>query len=311
MQRRAFAGPLAELALLQDVQRPADVKRLDPEWGMNLSMVEDTAYPPFLRASVIKELQQSFRTKPGDVFVCTYAKCGTTWMQTIVLLLLHDGDTGKVWAHPRLQQQAPWLEACYLRYVRWGGPCPYLDDRRIERDFAPMHHVDTQGRARRVFKTHATFGLFPVAPERRAKDTKIIVVARNPKDCAASMYAHAKAIPPFGYSGPWSHFFELFMSGQVEEGRWDTYHAEWYRAMQANPDEVLFVHFEALKRDAASEIRKIARFIGVEPTPALVEKVVAGSSFSAMKKASAASGIKTAVATSRFRKVWLYAVREE
>ena len=35
-------------------------------------------------------------------------KCGTTWMQMLVLLLKFGGDASKVTA---LQQQAPWIEA--------------------------------------------------------------------------------------------------------------------------------------------------------------------------------------------------------
>jgi len=48
-----------------------------------------------------------FTPCPGDVFVCTPAKCGTTWMQTIVASLLWpDGDV----PGPVLEI-SPWLEA--------------------------------------------------------------------------------------------------------------------------------------------------------------------------------------------------------
>ncbi len=34
-----------------------------------------------------------FESRPGDIFVCTPAKCGTTWAQTIVAnLLFPDGE---------------------------------------------------------------------------------------------------------------------------------------------------------------------------------------------------------------------------
>ena len=33
----------------------------------------------------------AYRAQPGDIFVSAYPKCGTTWTQHIVYLLLHEG----------------------------------------------------------------------------------------------------------------------------------------------------------------------------------------------------------------------------
>eukprot|EP00617_Octactis_speculum_P010879 CAMPEP_0185781202 /NCGR_PEP_ID=MMETSP1174-20130828/101514_1 /TAXON_ID=35687 /ORGANISM="Dictyocha speculum, Strain CCMP1381" /LENGTH=572 /DNA_ID=CAMNT_0028471083 /DNA_START=24 /DNA_END=1742 /DNA_ORIENTATION=- len=301
LARPAYSSVCRELALLQDFQRPSDLETVHPEHGMDLTIVQGMAYPPFLRASVVEELINSFQSKSGDIFICTFAKCGTTWMQQIVLLLLYGGDSSKVDPHPKLQSQAPWLEACYCRSVRWGGPCPYLDGPRLEGAFKPMHHVDTSNRARRVFKTHATRDLFPVHPSRRDPGTRTIIVGRNPKDTACSLYNHSLKITPFRYSGPWEHFLDCFLNGKVEEGRWDKYYSEWYQKAQEEPESFLFIHFEKLKRDPFTEMAKIARFIGVDPTQELLEKVVSESSFAKMKKAAENSGDKSAVATSRFR----------
>src|SRR5437016_1680692 len=50
---------------------------------------------------------QHFAARPGDIFICTPPKCGTTWMQTIVVsLLFPDGNVpGPV------METAPWLDA--------------------------------------------------------------------------------------------------------------------------------------------------------------------------------------------------------
>src|SRR5689334_15565949 len=48
-----------------------------------------------------------FVSRPGDIFVCTPAKCGTTWTQTIVVsLLFPDGD-----APGPIFEMAPWIDA--------------------------------------------------------------------------------------------------------------------------------------------------------------------------------------------------------
>ena len=87
---------------------------------------------PFTRRECVSLLRRHFQPKPGDIFVATYPKAGTTWLQTIVLLLLHQGDATLVAAHPKLQRQAPWLDASFLRgpVPRLAGPRPYLDFHR-------------------------------------------------------------------------------------------------------------------------------------------------------------------------------------
>ena len=53
-------------------------------------------YDPFIRGAAVAELRRHYASRPGDVFVATYPKAGTTWLQTVVLLLLHQGDASKV-----------------------------------------------------------------------------------------------------------------------------------------------------------------------------------------------------------------------
>src|SRR3954470_19743708 len=46
--------------------------------------------------------------RPGDIFVCTPPKCGTTWMQTIIASLLWPaGDV----PGPIMHVVSPWIEA--------------------------------------------------------------------------------------------------------------------------------------------------------------------------------------------------------
>src|SRR5215216_1300233 len=49
----------------------------------------------------------AYNHRPGDIFVCTPPKCGTTWMQTIVSALrFPDGD-----APGPVMYVAPWIDA--------------------------------------------------------------------------------------------------------------------------------------------------------------------------------------------------------
>ena len=97
------APPKTQVALAHDVPT-LDAPTFDAR-GMAYALVGGVAHPPCVKPAAVAELRRSFAAEASDVFICTYPKCGTTWMQQIILLLLHDGDASKVKPHPALQSQ--------------------------------------------------------------------------------------------------------------------------------------------------------------------------------------------------------------
>ena len=59
-------------------------------------MYEGVVYPPFIKAEALNELREKHTLRSSDIVIATFPKCGTTWMQQIVLTLLADGDGSKV-----------------------------------------------------------------------------------------------------------------------------------------------------------------------------------------------------------------------
>lgn len=78
------------------------------------------AYGRHRRAASMREYRNAvmdngrwagFEPRPGDVFVCTPSKCGTTWMQVIVAnLLWPDGE----FPGPIVNGICPWIEAKFM-----------------------------------------------------------------------------------------------------------------------------------------------------------------------------------------------------
>lgn len=64
-------------------------------------------YPPFCKASVLEDILNRAELRADDIVIATYPKCGTTWMQQIVLSLLAGGDGSKVRDPMKL---SPWPE---------------------------------------------------------------------------------------------------------------------------------------------------------------------------------------------------------
>jgi aryl sulfotransferase len=210
-----------------------------------------------------------FTPRPGDIFVCTPAKCGTTWMQTIVVeLLFPDGSPGPV------MDIAPWIDARF-------NPA----DEMYERIEAQTY--------RRQVKTHTPADGIPWFP-----DASYIAVYRDGRDVFMSFLNHMRNIRP-------DVLMELAISApddgiELEDGGLpplDDVHAffDWWLDSPAyfphlasfweHRDEanVLFVHYDDLKADLDGEMRRVAAFLAIDVDPARWTRQVERCTFASMK----------------------------
>ena len=211
------------------------------------------AFPPFIPQANLDTLATEFEAQVGDVFVVTYPKCGTTWMEQVVHLLLHNGEQGE----KLLTDQMPWVEAIPSRPV----------------DFQEF----LAGMARpRVFTSHLPIQLMPGLDNPSAR---FVNVARNPKDTAVSYYYHDRS--KMGYNGRWDDHVQLFMDGKLMFGDFYSHVLGWWEASKT-ADNIFFTTYEAMKANLGQVVVQLADFLGVAAEPTLVAKVVAGSSFKEM-----------------------------
>jgi aryl sulfotransferase len=210
----------------------------------------------------------AFEHRPGDIFVCTPPKCGTTWTQTIVAMLLFpDGELPAT-----VMQLAPWLDARFHP----------IDETLASLD-AQTH--------RRSIKTHTPADGIPWWD-----DAFYIVVGRDGRDTFMSFVNHMASmredkvleliqsaveegitIEPM----PPLEDIHAFFAGWVAEG--SLFHflsSYWQRREQKN---VLFVHYDDLKSDLEGEIRRIAAFAGIAIDESRLPGIVERCSFDWMK----------------------------
>jgi hypothetical protein len=196
------------------------------EPNYNLQQIRELPQNPTFDAAQFQDIIDNFERKDGDVFIATFVKAGTTWTQQIVHLLLREGEPGGFYA-----ESVPWLEAL---------SSPVLSSRE-----APTWDLQKVGvaEAPRYFKTHATVGQLPGsakvaqeaqeagtgAPCAKAKNTKVIYVARNPKDTCVSLFHHAKSKPEFGFDGDFASFYKIFVEGKAENGCWFNHVLDWHK----------------------------------------------------------------------------------
>ncbi|KAL1485192.1 hypothetical protein MTO96_032110 [Rhipicephalus appendiculatus] len=172
-----------------------------------------------------------YKPRPDDIFIVSYPKCGTTWMQHIVYNILN-------------KRSPP------TSFLDMSTTMPFLEMQGAESAEA----MPRPG----AIKTHMPFHLHPYS-----KEAKYIYITRNPYDCCVSFYYHTKSVPDYHFAdGTFDEFFTMFLEGHVDFGDYFDHVLSWYA--RRFDDNVLFVTYEDLKKDTAGWIIRIADFIGEE-----------------------------------------------
>jgi aryl sulfotransferase len=229
---------------------------------------------------------QHYRPRPTDIVIATYPKCGTTWMQRIVGLL--------VFATPEprpIMEISPWIDR------RFPEPIEVLAT-RIE---AQSH--------RRFFKSHLPLDGLPIYEE-----VKYIHVARDGRDACMSFHNHAMAFTPqmldaLDRAGldddtigrpfprcaadPAPYFRQWLQEGAVPGHRdgspsmsFFQFERSWWEERQRG--NILLVHYNDLKADLAGEMRRIADFLEISIPANLWPGLVGAAGFEAMRRDGAA-----------------------
>merc|ERR1712126_60582 len=131
-----------------------------------------------------------------------------------------------------------------------------------------MPHVDSLNIAEtmespRLLKTHLPPDFFqkPLGNTQ----AKFVVVMRNIKDNLVSYYHFYMNNKTLGnLEGGFAEFFDLFRNKRLAWGDWFDMNVQWW-ALRDNPN-LHFVKYEDLRNDVLAEIKKIAKFLGVNPT---------------------------------------------
>jgi hypothetical protein len=188
-----------------------------------------------------------FEPRPDDIFIVTYPRSGTTWMQMILYQLTTDGSMD----FPHIYEYCPWFEHSLLAGGGFEGrPSP------------------------RLFKSHLPYRRIPRGP------CKYIYVARNGKDVAVS-YFHLYQSHN-GHQGSFADFFDHFLRGKVEAGSWFEHVAGWWR--HRHDPNVLFLRYEDLLADLEGCLRRITAFCGFDVAADRFPSILERCSFAFMKE---------------------------
>ena len=195
------------------------------------------------------------RAAPSDVFVCSWPKSGTTWMQAIVAHLV--APDRATWAH--VSEVTPFYDV----QASWDGGEP---------SETLKAHFGKQGR--RCWNTHLLYSLIP-------RGARYIYVVRDPADAVVSFWHHLRHQRGAAgtYEGTLAAFAAETCTGAQPYGSWAAHVSGWAGAV--DDEAVLVVRYADMKRDLGAVIRRVAAHLGVDGVDA--DAIARLTSFGAMK----------------------------
>jgi len=236
-----------------------------------------------------------FKPRDGDIVIGTFAKCGTTWTQRIVDLLVFQTPDVRPFG-----EISPWLDSTIFNPV--------------EKDLATLEAQ----KHRRYIKSHLPFDALPVWDS-----VKYIHVGRDGRDARLSWQNHEQGFtaeatgrivrnaialaaergeqmsgpPPHPPEDPRAYLLQWFEeleaahakeqpSAAAQRVRLGTdffsFESTYWR--ERRRPNLLFVHYNDLKEDLAGEMRRIAEFLEMKIPESIMPALVEAARFESMRK---------------------------
>lgn len=179
-----------------------------------------------------------YQPTSNDLFVVTQMRCGTTWMQHVVLQTLTRGNADLADDDTTLNAISPWLESHNTVCV----------------EEAPLVGED---RPTRIIKTHLPASICPFDDQ-----AKYIYVIRHPVSCFASCVDFVRN-NMHGFQIDQEELLRWFTSEDLMW--WNTWvnHVDSWWSVARQHNNVIFVRFEDMKTDLDHVVQRVATHLDI------------------------------------------------
>eukprot|EP01062_Namystynia_karyoxenos_P028208 TRINITY_DN21414_c0_g3_i2.p1 TRINITY_DN21414_c0_g3~~TRINITY_DN21414_c0_g3_i2.p1 ORF type:complete len:1491 (+),score=369.84 TRINITY_DN21414_c0_g3_i2:86-4474(+) len=248
--------------------------------------------PPWAREESVL-MMHAMQLERDDVFLCSFPKTGTTWVNRILFCLLRMNADGEF---------PPWLDlGTALGYSVQVYPDWVPLDRPADPDWPGIGPGGVMGKLTwgdlmtqprpRLFSTHAPAALLPASLAQGSG--RLVYVTRNPKDTMCSLH-YFRGEPKDGWHGN-EHgpgTLARFLSGDQNYGSFFQHCRgiqEWMNTHTRLRCHV--VNYETLHANFSGEVNRLAAFLDVPMTPQKLGKIADLTSFSTMKSGPGEAGL--------------------
>uniref|UniRef100_A0A0A1X0U6 Amine sulfotransferase n=1 Tax=Zeugodacus cucurbitae TaxID=28588 RepID=A0A0A1X0U6_ZEUCU len=201
--------------------------------------------------------------RDDDVWIVTLPKCGTTWMQELLWLVMNDFDFEAA-RNEHLEVRTPFLEF------------DYVINNDLDHALAPVEALKSP----RLIKSHMSLPLLP--QQLWTTKPKLIYVYRNPKDYIVSQYYHVRSLG-FCMNTTLAEFALEFIEEDRAVPSEDFEHVTEFYELRNEP-WIYYTSFERMKLNLRQVIEDICKFLNKTISEAQMQQMLQHLSFEEMKK---------------------------
>ncbi|XP_053625703.1 sulfotransferase 1 family member D1-like [Plodia interpunctella] len=235
--------------------------------------LEKYRFPAGFREECVKVYNMELR--PDDIFVVTFPKSGTTWTQELVWLIGNNFNYDSA-AEKLLKERFPFLEYAMMtrnpKIEEWTRArmqvSPGIAEGILKKLTTSVVDVLNTTPSPRFIKTHLPFSLLP---PHLLDTSKVVYVARDPRDVAVSYFHHCKLFKLVNFHGEFRIFWKMFLKDEFD---WCPYfpHVKEAWAKRHHPN-MLFLFYEELNKDLPAAVRRVAKFMNKPATEEQVQRL--------------------------------------
>jgi hypothetical protein len=199
--------------------------------GPYYQLVNNFQFPKHFTPENI-EFILNYKPENGEKFIAVYPKCGSTWTQHIICLILNNGIFQK-------SDSELLVNSFFDRFAK----------ESLKISMKP-----------RVLKTHLPFDLIPYN-----KSAQYLCILRNPKDTIVSMYYFYRDLWPEVYADiayDFHKYFDCWIKGELPFGDYFRHVLSYWP--HRFDDNFTFLVYEHMKKNPKDAVLKIAQFLGEE-----------------------------------------------
>ncbi|KAJ4720544.1 Sulfotransferase [Melia azedarach] len=216
-------------------------------------------------------LQSGYEARSDDVILASSMKTGSTWLKALCASIMGSqskGDDSE--ENDELLVKNPHFIVKGLEYLV--GRYNTTPD-----DLSAMPSP-------RLFHTHVPYSALPDSIKN--SECKIVYIVRNPKDTLISSWHFFNKVfrQPNEEPYPLEKAYDDFCRGIHQFGPFFDHALQYWNKSLKNPEKILFLKYEDLKKDPEGEVTKLASFLGRPfQNKQQVEKVLWRSSLERLK----------------------------